>query len=75
MADFSKLFYSCREVGPLCPVEGTVLGYYPNFGANVTLAIGFGACALVTIGVGIWKRTWGYAMAVASGCLLEFVGV
>ncbi|KAL1866657.1 hypothetical protein VTK73DRAFT_4560 [Phialemonium thermophilum] len=74
MPDYSKAFYSCSEVNPQCPVEATVLGYYPNLGANITLAIGFGVCAIATAALGIWKKTWSYTAAVSLGCALEAAG-
>ncbi|KAI1498702.1 rta1 domain protein [Biscogniauxia marginata] len=67
-------FRECTEVGPLCPVEATVLGYYPNLGINAFLAAGFGLCILGIAGTGIWKRTWGYSAALTAGCVLEFAG-
>ena len=74
MSEFSKPFYTCHEVSQTCPVEATVLGYYPNIGANITLAVGFGACLLLTAAVGLWKRTWGYTTFVLCGCALEVAG-
>jgi hypothetical protein len=64
----------CTEVSALCPVSRTVLGYYPNLGANIFFAIGFGLCFFAVLSVGIWKRTWSFMIAVASGCVLEMVG-
>ncbi|KAI1779656.1 RTA1-domain-containing protein [Hypoxylon cercidicola] len=67
-------YRSCTEVGPYCPVEATVLGYYPNLGVNAFLAAAFGLCMIGLLGTGIWKRTWGYSAALTAGCLLEFAG-
>ncbi|KAI0176124.1 RTA1-domain-containing protein [Hypoxylon sp. FL1284] len=67
-------FKSCTEVGPYCPVEATVLGYYPNLGVNAFLAAAFGLCMIGLIVTGIWKRTWGYSAALTAGCILEFAG-
>ena len=64
----------CTEISARCPVEKTVLGYYPNFGANIFFAVGFGLCFLATVGVGTWKRTWSFTIAIAFGCVLEMVG-
>jgi hypothetical protein len=75
MPDYSKSYYGCGEVSVVCPVEATVLGYYPNLGANATLAVGFGLCALVTAALGIWKKTWSYTAAVSAGCALEAAGM
>lgn len=67
-------FQDCVEPGPYCPVEATVLGYYPILGVNAFLCAGFGLCGIALLGTGIWKRTWGYSMALAAGSILEFVG-
>lgn len=75
MPDYSKSYYGCDEVSLVCPVEATVLGYYPNLGVNATLAAGFGLCALVTAALGIWKKTWSYTAAVSAGCALEAAGM
>lgn len=68
-------YKACTEVGPFCPVEATVLGYYPNLGVNAFLAAAFGLCTIGLISVGIWKRTWGYSIALTAGCILEFAGM
>lgn len=67
-------FQDCTEVSPYCPVQATTLGYYPNEGVNIFLALGYGIAAIVTIVLGVWKRTWGYSTAVAAGSILECVG-
>lgn len=64
----------CTEPGPYCPVEATVLGYYPNLGANAFLLAGFGVCFLGLLITGIWKKTWGYSAALLAGCILEVAG-
>ncbi|KAH7041218.1 RTA1 like protein-domain-containing protein [Microdochium trichocladiopsis] len=65
---------SCTEVSIYCPVERTVLGYYPNLGANAFLAAGFGACIIGLVATCVMKRTWGYSSALTAGCILEFAG-
>ncbi|KAK4117943.1 RTA1 like protein [Parathielavia appendiculata] len=67
-------YETCPEVSVYCPVKATTLGYYPNQGVNIFLAIGFGLAALITLVIGVWKRTWGFSIAVAAGCALECVG-
>ncbi|KAH8201089.1 hypothetical protein TruAng_004716 [Truncatella angustata] len=64
----------CTDVSLYCPVAATVLGYYPNLGANAFLAAGFGICLIGLIGVGGWKKTWGYSAALVAGCILELAG-
>ncbi|KAL1973990.1 hypothetical protein VTN31DRAFT_5550 [Thermomyces dupontii] len=64
----------CTEVNFFCPVEATTLGYYPNLGANAFFCAAFGLCAIGTIVIGIWKRTWTFTLAVGAGLILETVG-
>ncbi|ETS83575.1 hypothetical protein PFICI_05451 [Pestalotiopsis fici W106-1] len=66
---------NCKEPGPYCPVEATVLGYYPNLGANAFLVAGFATCLLVLLITGIRKKTWGYSAALVAGCILEVAGM
>jgi len=65
---------SCTKVSIYCPVEKTVLGYYPSLGANAFLAAGFGACMIGLVATGVMKKTWGYSFALTAGCILEFAG-
>ncbi|KAJ0306816.1 uncharacterized protein N0V96_007444 [Colletotrichum fioriniae] len=67
-------FRECTEVSQLCPVEMTVLSYYPNFGANIFFAVAFGLIVLVSATIGTWKRTWTFMALVTGGCVLETVG-
>lgn len=71
---FYPSYETCSEVSLYCPVEATTLGYFPVKGLNIFLAIAYGLAAALTLGVGVWKRTWGFSLAVASGCALECVG-
>lgn len=71
---FHPGYDTCTEVTPICRVEYTTLGYYPNQGVNIFLAIAFGLCAILTFAIGIWKRTWGYSVAITAGCILECAG-
>lgn len=68
-------FRECTEVSQLCPVEMTVLSYYPNFGANIFFAVAFGLIVLVSATIGTWKRTWTFMALVTGGCVLETVGM
>ena len=65
---------SCTEVSVRCPVSATTLGYYPNLGVNAFLAVAFGLAAITTLSFGVWKRTWGYSLAIGAGCILECAG-
>jgi len=64
----------CVEVGPECPVEGTLYGYYPSIGANAFFAAFFGLCLVINLGLGIRYKTWTYMIALCLGCLGELVG-
>lgn len=68
-------FDTCTDVSPYCPVQATTLGYSPNRGLNIFFAVGYAVAAVATIVPGVWKRTWGFSIAVAAGCILECVGV
>jgi hypothetical protein len=67
-------FDDCSEISALCPVEATVLGYYPNFGASIFFAIAFGLLLVAALGLSAWKRTWTYGAAIGIGLVLEMAG-
>lgn len=67
-------FQNCTEVTPLCPVEATTYGYYPNLGLHSTLCAAFVICALLQIGFGVWHRSWTFMIALAGGSIMEAVG-
>jgi len=56
----------CVEVGPECPVEGTLYGYYPSIGANAFFAAFFGLCLVINLGLGIRYKTWTYMVSYSS---------
>ncbi|KAL1801190.1 hypothetical protein ACET3X_001532 [Alternaria dauci] len=64
----------CVEVGPECPVEGTLYGYYPSLGANAFFTAFFALCLIIQVGLGIRYKTWTYMIALSLGCLGEVVG-
>ena len=64
----------CTEVGPQCPVEGTLYGYYPSIGWNGFFAGFFGLCLIIQLGLGIRYKTWSYMIALCFGCLGELIG-
>jgi hypothetical protein len=70
MASYS----TCTEVSPLCPVEATTYGYYPNLAGNIFFTVLFGILALFQLGIGIYYRTWTFMVAVAVGAILELAG-
>lgn len=72
---FFPSYETCTQVSQFCPVEATTLGYHPIKGLNIFLAVAHGVAAAVALSVGVWKRTWGYSLAVGAGCALECVGM
>ncbi|GIK05988.1 hypothetical protein Aspvir_010106 [Aspergillus viridinutans] len=67
-------YRTCTEVGPLCPVEATTYGYYPNLAGNIFFTVFFGILALFQLGIGVYYRTWTFMVAVAVGAILELAG-
>ncbi|KAH8692731.1 putative RTA1 domain protein [Talaromyces proteolyticus] len=65
---------TCTEVSIYCPVSATTLGYYPNLGANVFFTVAYALCALITVAIGLWKRTWAFGIVVGAGFILETCG-
>ncbi|OAA80144.1 RTA-like protein [Akanthomyces lecanii RCEF 1005] len=67
-------YKNCVEVTPECPVQATVLGYYPNLGSGYFFTIMFGLCLVGTVVLGVSKRTWTYTAALTCGLILETAG-
>lgn len=65
---------NCTDVGPGCPVELSIYGYYPSLAANTTFLCLFGVGLGVSLGLGLWYKTWFYSIAVSLGCLTEIIG-
>ncbi|KAK4248309.1 RTA-like protein [Corynascus novoguineensis] len=70
----ANYYYSCTQVTPTCPVSATTLGYYPNRGINIFFVIGFAAAMVVTLILGLKRKTWSYTGFIAAGCALELAG-
>lgn len=68
-------YKSCVQVTDDCPVQATVLGYYPNLGSGYFFTVMFGLCLIGTVVLGIYKRTWTYTAALTCGLILETAGV
>lgn len=64
----------CTNVGPECPVEATVYGYYPSLGWNAFFAAAFGLAFVLQLILGIRYKTWTYMIGVGLGCLGELIG-
>ncbi|KAK6344301.1 hypothetical protein TWF696_007941 [Orbilia brochopaga] len=57
-----------------CPLSDSMYGYAPQLGFNVALLALFSLSTIGFIVVGIWKKTWGFLVAMTLGGLLEVVG-
>ncbi|KAF2802692.1 sphingoid long-chain base transporter RSB1 [Mytilinidion resinicola] len=64
----------CTKVGPECPVEGTIYGYYPSLGGNAFFAAFFGLALLVQLFQGIKWKTWTFMIGLGFGTFAECVG-
>jgi hypothetical protein len=67
-------YADCAAVSPLCPVEATTYGYYPNFGGNVFFTVFFGVLGVLQIGYGVYFRTWTFMVALGVGAIMEMAG-
>ncbi|EAW07020.1 RTA1 domain-containing protein [Aspergillus clavatus NRRL 1] len=67
-------YQDCSAVSPVCPVESTTYGYYPNLGANIFFTVFFAICGISQLAIGIYHRTWTFMAALAAGALLEMAG-
>ncbi|KAE8357509.1 RTA1 like protein-domain-containing protein [Aspergillus caelatus] len=67
-------YQTCTEVTPLCPVEATTYGYYPNYGGNIFFTVFYGLCGVFQLGFGIYFRSWTLMVALVVGTLLEMAG-
>ncbi|EYE97197.1 RTA1 domain-containing protein [Aspergillus ruber CBS 135680] len=64
----------CTEVTPLCPVEASTYGYYPNLGGNIFFTVFFGICGIFQLFFGVYYQAWGFATALVIGAFLEVAG-
>ncbi len=71
---YANYYYSCTSITPTCPVQATTLGYYPNRGINIFLAIAFALASLTTLLLGLPKKTYSYTAFIAAGTALELAG-
>jgi len=65
----------CTDITPLCPVDQTIYGYYPNMGANAFFLALFAILCAVNVVQGIRYKTWTYMIALALGSLTEAIGM
>ncbi|KAK3725032.1 phospholipid-translocating ATPase rsb1 [Vermiconidia calcicola] len=56
-----------------CLAQSSFL-YLPNYGGNLFFAIFFGIFIIPQLGLGIWHKTWGFAVGMVIGLALEVLG-
>jgi hypothetical protein len=64
----------CTEVGPGCPVKGTIYGYAPSLAWNALFLGVFLLSALIHAGQGIYYRMWTFLIAMVVGGVCEVAG-
>lgn len=57
-----------------CPASDSMFGYKPQLGFNAALLALFILSTIGFVVVGIWKKTWGFLVAMALGGFLEIIG-
>ncbi|EGP86973.1 unnamed protein product [Zymoseptoria tritici ST99CH_1A5] len=65
---------TCTEVGPYCPVEDTIYGYYPSLPLNAFFTAIFAAFAIFHIIAGVLTKTWFLAWVLTVGSIAEAIG-
>ncbi|EWC44263.1 hypothetical protein DRE_01089 [Drechslerella stenobrocha 248] len=58
----------------ICPIENSLFNYQASLGFNATLLALFSLSTIGFIVVGIWKKTWGFFIAMSLGGILEVIG-
>ena len=64
----------CLKVGPNCPVEASIYGYYPSMGANAFFVALFAICFFGSTFFGYRYKTWTYMTAMSLGALCSAIG-
>lgn len=67
-------YVNCTEVSPLCPVQATTYGYYPNLGGNIFFAVWFGILGVIQVVLGCYYRSWTFLVALVIGTFMEMIG-
>jgi hypothetical protein len=57
-----------------CPIAAAQLPYAPNLFGNALYLSIFSLCLALNLIFGVWFRTWGYAVGMVTGCVLEVLG-
>ena len=64
----------CTKVGPNCPVEASIYGYYPSLEANAFFVALFGVCFIASAFLDYRWKTWTYMTAMTLACLCSAIG-
>ena len=64
----------CLKVGPNCPVEASIYGYYPSMGANAFFVAIFAICFFGSTYFGYRYKTWTYMTAMSLAALCSAIG-
>ena len=65
--------YECT-IETCCLALQSPFNYIPSFGGNLFFAIFFGVCIIPQLGFGIRYKTWGFAIGMTIGLVLEVLG-
>lgn len=69
-----RVAIGCKDIGPNCPVENTIYGYYPNLGLNAFFIAIFALAAIIQLFLGTRYKTYFYAYVITAGCIGEAIG-
>lgn len=71
--NFELLNWENCTLETCCLAQSSFL-YLPSKGGNLFFAAFFAVFCLAQVGLGIWYKTWGFAVAMFFGLALEVVG-
>ena len=64
--------YKCT-LETCCLAQSSFL-YLPSYGGNMFFAVFFGLFIIPQLGLGYWYKTWGFAVGMVMGLVLEVLG-
>lgn len=65
---------TCTDIGPNCPVEGSIYQYAPSIGLNAFLIAAFTLVSATHAFLGVWKKTYFFGCLLTLSSLAESVG-
>lgn len=72
----SNPFQHCdNSITPSCPIEATVLGYYPNIPGNIIYIVIFTLCCIMQTFLGIRYKVKSSSWVVGVACFGELLGM